>query len=129
MLTVIYMYFLSQTLFHYRLLDIKELLGKMVTLSALVLMLTIIYGLLLSWVGRDQPGVFFFNTIVASFVILVIFEQLRTWVEDRVNRWMFREKYEFSRRLRCCARSWPTSSRSAPLVATHPAAAWRSRSA
>jgi two-component system sensor histidine kinase HydH len=99
-LTVIYMYFISQTLFHARLLDIKELLGKMVTLSALVLILTIIYGLLLSWVGRDRPGVFFFNTVVASFVILVIFEQLRTWVEDRVNRWMFRERYEFSRRLR-----------------------------
>jgi two-component system sensor histidine kinase HydH len=98
-LTIIYMYFISQTLFHYRLLDIKELLGKMVTLSALVLMLTVIYGLLLVWVGSDRPGVFFFNTIVASFVIMIIFEQLRTWVEDRINRWMFREKYEFSRRL------------------------------
>jgi len=98
-LTIIYMYFISQTLFHLRLLDIKELLGKMVTLSALVLMLTVIYGLLLVWVGSDRPGVFFFNTIVASFVILIIFEQLRTWVEDRINRWMFREKYEFSRRL------------------------------
>ncbi len=98
-LTIIYMYFISQTLFHYRLLDIKELLGKMVTLSALVLMLTVIYGLLVVWVGRDRPGVFFFNTIVASFVILIIFEQLRAWVEERINRWMFREKYEFSRRL------------------------------
>ena len=98
-LTIIYMYFISQTLFHYRLLDIKELLGKMVTLSVLVLMLTIIYGLLVVWVGRDRPGVFFFNTIVASFVIMIIFEQLRTWVEERVNRWMFREKYEFSERL------------------------------
>jgi two-component system, NtrC family, sensor histidine kinase HydH len=99
-LTVIYMYFISQTLFRYRLLDVKELLGKMVTLSALVLSLTIIYGLLLAWVGRDRPGVFFFNTVIASFVILVLFEPLRTWVEDRINRWMFREKYEFSRRLR-----------------------------
>ena len=99
-ITVIYMYFISQTLFHYRLLDIKELLGKMVTLTALVLTLTIIYGLLLAWVGPEQSGVFFFNTIVASFVILVIFEPLRTWIEDRVNQWMFREKYEFSRRLR-----------------------------
>ena len=98
--TVIYMYFISQTLFHYRLLDIKELLGKMVTLTALVLTLTIIYGLLLAWVGAEQSGVFFFNTIVASFVILVIFEPLRGWIEDRVNQWMFREKYEFSRRLR-----------------------------
>lgn len=98
-LTIIYMYFISQTLFHYRLLDIKELLGKMVTLSILVCILTIFYGLLLAWVGRDRPGVFFFNTIVASFVILVIFEQLKAWVEDRINHWMFREKYEFSRRL------------------------------
>ncbi len=99
-LTVIYMYFISQTLFHYRLLDIKELLGKMVTLSVLVLILALFYGLLLAWVDRDRPGVFFFNTLVASFVIMVIFEQLRTWVEDRINRWMFREKYEFARGLR-----------------------------
>ena len=99
-ITVVYMYFISQTLFHYRLLDIKELLGKMVTLSALVLIVTIIYGLLLAWVGADQSGVFFFNTVVASFVILVIFEPMRNWVEDRVNRWMFREKYELTRRLR-----------------------------
>ncbi|MCA9669194.1 MAG: GAF domain-containing protein [Myxococcales bacterium] len=99
-LTVIYMYFISQTLFHYRLLDIKELLGKMMTLSVLVLILTVIYGLLLAWVGRDQPGVFFFNTIVASFVILALFEPLRGRVEDRVNRWLFAEKYAFSQRLR-----------------------------
>ena len=98
-LTIIYMYFLSQTLFHYRLLDIKELLGKMVNLSVLVLTLTVIYGLLLSWVGSEQTGTFFFNTVVASFVIIVIFEPIRGWIEDRVNHWMFREKYEFSRRL------------------------------
>ena len=71
----------------------------MVTLSTLVLTLTVIYGLLLSWVGREQAGVFFFNTLVASFVILVIFEPMRSLIEDRVNRWMFREKYEFSRKL------------------------------
>ena len=99
-LTVIYMYFISQTLFHYRLLDIKELLGKMVTLATLVLILTVIYGLLLAWVGPNQPGVFFFNTIVASFVILVLFDPLRTRVEDYVNRWLFAERYAFSRRLR-----------------------------
>src|SRR5947208_2061054 len=35
----IYMYFLSQTLFRYRLLDLNELLGKMVVLSTFVLIL------------------------------------------------------------------------------------------
>jgi signal transduction histidine kinase len=97
---VIYIYFISQTLFQYRLLDLKELLGKMVTLSILVLILTVLYGALLIWVGSDQPGVFFFNTLVASFIILVLSEPLRNWVEDRVTRWLFREKYEFSRRMR-----------------------------
>lgn len=99
-LTVIFMYFLSQTLFHYRLLDIKELLGKMVALSVLVLSLTLIYGLLLVWVGREQSGVFFFNTVVASFVILVLFEPMRSRVENRVNHLLFAERYAFTHRLR-----------------------------
>ncbi|MCK5797629.1 MAG: GAF domain-containing protein [Deltaproteobacteria bacterium] len=115
-MTVVYLYFLSQTIFHYRLLDLKELLAKMVTLSALVLILSVIYGLLLAWVGKDQQGVFFFNTIVASFVILVVFEPLRRWVEDHVNRWLFAEKYEFSRRLRLLLRSLSSIIEVRPLV-------------
>ncbi len=115
-LTVIYMYFFSQTLFHYRLLDVKELLGKMVTLSALVLILSVVYGLLLAWVGPKEQGVFFFNTIVASFVILVIFEPLRGWLEDRVNRWLFAERHEFSRRLRLLSRGLANIIEARPLV-------------
>jgi two-component system sensor histidine kinase HydH len=115
-LTVIYLYFISQTLFHYRLLDIKELLAKMVSLAALVLILSSIYGLLLAWVGPKQSGLFFFNTIVASFVILVIFEPLRGLIEERVNRWLFAEKYEFSRRLRVLARTLANIIEVRPLV-------------
>ena len=115
-LTVIYLYFISQTLFHFRLLDIKELLGKMVSLTALVLLLTTIYGILLAWVGPNQPGVFFFNTVVASFVILVIFEPLRTWLENRVSRSLFREKYEFSRRLHQLSRVLVNIIQERPLV-------------
>ncbi|MBW2730798.1 MAG: GAF domain-containing protein [Deltaproteobacteria bacterium] len=104
-LTVIYIYFFSQTLFQYRLLDIKELLSKMVALSALVSILSAIYGLLLVWVGPQQRGIFLFNTVVASAVILVIVEPLRGWLEFRVNRLIFAETYEFTRRLRGLARS------------------------
>ncbi|MFH1130632.1 MAG: ATP-binding protein, partial [Pseudomonadota bacterium] len=115
-LTVIYMYFFSQTLFHYRLLDIKELLGKMITLSALALILTTIFGLLLAWVERGQHSVFFFNTVVASFVVLLLLEPLRTRVEDWINRWLFREKYEFSRRLRRLSRDLANIIEVRPLV-------------
>jgi hypothetical protein len=90
---------------HHRLLDAKELLGKIATLTALVLILTVVYGLLLAWVGSDRLGIFFFNTVVASFVVLVLFDQLRTRVEAGINRWMFAERYAFSLRLQQLAQA------------------------
>lgn len=98
-MVTIYMYFLAQTLIRYRLLDLNEVLGRMAVLAAFVLMLAVIYGLLVAWIPPDQPGVFFFNTVVASFVIVILFEPLRLRVEGAVNRWMFREKYELRRRI------------------------------
>ena len=98
-LTIIYMYFISQTLFRYRLLDLTELLGRMVVIATFVLILAAIYGLLVAWIPADQSGVFFFNTLVASFVILILFDPLRTAVEGQVQKWMFREKYELKARV------------------------------
>jgi signal transduction histidine kinase len=98
-IAILYMYFLSQTLFRYRLLDLNELLGKMVVLSTLVLLLSAIYWVLLVWVGQEQRGLFFFNTVVASFVILILFDTLRAWMEESVNRRLFRQKYELRRGL------------------------------
>jgi two-component system, NtrC family, sensor histidine kinase HydH len=94
----IYLYFLSQTLVRYRLLDLNELLGRMVVLAALVLIVTFIYALLVKWV-KDDFGLFFFNSLLASTTIIILFEPLRTRVDRLVNRWMFQEKYELFRRL------------------------------
>lgn len=96
---IIYLYFLSQTLIRYRLLDLNELLGRMVVLGTLVFILAAIYGVLVKWVGPDQHGLFFFNTLVASTAILIVFDPLRSRVEGAINRWMFQEKYELSRRI------------------------------
>jgi signal transduction histidine kinase len=98
-LVIVYMYFLSQTLFRYRLLDLNELLGKMVVLSVFALILAVIYTLLVAWIPIDRPGLFFFNTTVASFVILILFEPLRTQIEGQVFKWMFRERYELKRHI------------------------------
>ena len=46
--TIIYLYFISQKLFRYRLLDLNELLGRMVVLATFVLILAAIYGLLVA---------------------------------------------------------------------------------
>jgi signal transduction histidine kinase len=96
---IVYLYFLSQNLVRYRLLDLNELLGRMVVLGTLVFILTLIYGLLVRWVGPEEQGLFFFNSLLASATIVILIEPLRGRVEDAINRWMFQEKYELSRRI------------------------------
>jgi two-component system sensor histidine kinase HydH len=95
----IYLYFLSQTLVRYRLLDLNELLGRMVVLAAMVLIVTVIYGLLVQWVDPTDLGRFFFNSLVASTAIIILYEPLRSRVDRLVNRWMFQEKFELFRRI------------------------------
>ena len=50
---IVYLYFLSQNLVRYRLLDLNELLGRMVVLGTLVFILALIYGVL---VALGRPG-------------------------------------------------------------------------
>jgi two-component system sensor histidine kinase HydH len=94
----IFMFFLSQTLQRHRLLDLHEFLGKIVVVTALGLVLVAIYGGLVSWVG-DRPELFYFNTVVASFVILSLFDPMREKVEEWVVATLFHERYELVRRL------------------------------
>ena len=94
----VFMFFLSQTLLRHRLLDLHEFLGKIVVVTALGLVLVAIYGGLVSWVG-NRPELFYFNTLVASFVILSLFEPLREKVEEWVVVTLFRERYELVRNL------------------------------
>jgi two-component system, NtrC family, sensor histidine kinase HydH len=98
MVTVIYMYFLSQIIIQYRLLDLNELVAKMLVLAALVTVLALVYTLIGFFV-TDIPGLIFFNTFIAGFVILILFDPVNRLVEDRVNRLLFRERYEFGRQL------------------------------
>src|SRR5438067_5830356 len=89
----IYLYFLSQTIQRHRLLDLNELLGKIVVLASVGLVLTLIYGVLVRWTGTT--GLFLFNTMVASFVILILFEPLKTKVEEKVLSIFFAERFHF----------------------------------
>ncbi len=97
-MTILFLFFLSQTLLKYRILDLKEFLGKCVVLSLLAIVLAIIYSLLVIWVG-DRPSLLLFNTLVASFVIMALFDPLKTFAEDKINPILFKAKYEFERHL------------------------------
>jgi len=106
-LGILYLYFLSQTLFRYRLIDINELLGKMAVLGTLVILLSAVYGLLLYWIGSGQKRLYLHNALVASFVILILFEPVRSWLENGINRWLLRQRTELRGRLEKLRRELP----------------------
>jgi signal transduction histidine kinase len=91
----VYLYFLSQTIQRHRLLDLNELLGKIVVLACVGLVLAAIYGLMVRWAGSGSTGLFLFNTLIASFVILILFEPLKAKVEEKVLAVLFAERFSF----------------------------------
>lgn len=93
-LTVVYLYFLQQTLFVDRLLDINELLGKVVVLSAFVLLLSAIH-MLLTVIGVEQRQV----VTVVAFVLLLLYEPLRSFLEGQVHRFAARDRFEMTQHL------------------------------
>ncbi len=96
--TTLYLFFLAQTVQRHRLLDLHELLGKVASVSALALMLALVYGVIGFWL-KDRPGLFLYNTVIASFVILALYEPLRASVEEQVLATLFRERFELIRTL------------------------------
>ncbi len=106
-LGILYLYFLSQTLFRYRLIDLNELLGKMAVLGTLVVLLSAVYGFLLYVIGSGQKGLYLLNALVASFVILILFEPVRSWLENGINRWLLRQRTELRGRLDAVRKELP----------------------
>lgn len=101
--TAIYLYFLSQILVRERLLDLHELLGKVLIYSLLALTLAVVTGVLLLW--AHDTGVFVFNALLAAALILVLFEPIRAWLEEAVARTFFRRQRDFARTLHQLTRS------------------------
>jgi signal transduction histidine kinase len=99
LIVALYVYFLSQAILSSRLLDLHELLGKVLVFGSLALILAVVYGLLFLWVG-DRRGFFLSNTLVASSLILILFEPVKTRLEETATRVFFREQLTFTRGLR-----------------------------
>jgi signal transduction histidine kinase len=114
-LGILYLYFLSQTLFRYRLIDLNELVGKMAVLGSLVVLLWAVNSFLLFWVDNSSAGkpsasggdFYLLNALVASFVILILFEPVRSWLETGINRWLLRQRTELRGRLDIVRRELP----------------------
>jgi signal transduction histidine kinase len=77
LLLAIYLYFISQAISQQRLLNFGALLSRFLVMGALAITLAAFYSLLVAWV-ENSPGLFFLNSFIASFLILMLLEPLRT---------------------------------------------------
>lgn len=75
----VYLFFVSQAISQQRLLNFGALFSKFLVLIAVALTLTGVYSILVAWI-EGSPGLFFLNSFIASFVILMLLDPLRSLV-------------------------------------------------
>lgn len=96
-LTLIVMYVLSQSLHRHRLFDIYELIGRLAVLTAMGMTLAAMFTGLVYW--SELSGQFFLNAVVAALLILILFDPLRSKVEEKIADFILRERWEFERQI------------------------------
>lgn len=87
---VIYLFFISQAISEQRLLNFRALFSQFVVLLTVALTLTGIYSLLVAWIEKS-PALFFLNSFIASFLILMMLDPLRTVVRIFTYRLLSKE--------------------------------------
>ncbi len=89
-LTLIFLYILSQSILRFRLLDLYELAGRLSVLTALSFTLAAAYWLLRTFSG----GEFFLHAVGAALVVLLVYDPIRLKVEEKISQLFFRERFD-----------------------------------
>ncbi|OFZ21075.1 MAG: hypothetical protein A2X94_07020 [Bdellovibrionales bacterium GWB1_55_8] len=96
---VIYLFFISQAITEQRLLNFGALVSRFVVLIAVALTLTGVYSLLVAWI-ENSPGLFILNSFIASFLILMLLDPLRSMVRYFTHRLLSKEHRRLEQTLR-----------------------------
>lgn len=88
-LSLVFLFMLAQALRHERLLDLYEMLGRLLVATAVAFLIGGTFYLLVTTVG--QLNTMWLNAILVAIVVLVLFNPLRDWVEKQMQRFVFRE--------------------------------------
>ncbi|MSP25605.1 MAG: sensor histidine kinase [Myxococcales bacterium] len=89
-LTLVLLVVLAHALRHERLLDWYELLGRLLVATLVAFLIAGIFYVLVAFVGQFYT--MWLNAIVIAIVVLVLFNPLRDWTEDRIQRFVLRER-------------------------------------
>lgn len=100
-LILVFLYALSQSITHYRLFDLYDLAGRLGVLTALAFVLAFIL-----WLMRLVSGEqLFLHVVVSAFVVLILFDPVRTRVQEWISQVFFHERFELERTVLALRRS------------------------
>ena len=89
-LILVFLYALSQSIMHRRLIDLYALAGRLGVLTTLAFMLA-----LLLWLMRLVSGEqLFLHAVVSAFVVLLLFDPVRARVQEWISQVFFHERFE-----------------------------------
>ena len=91
-LSIVFIFVLAQALRHERLLDMYEMLGRLLVATAVAFLIAGIFYVLLTFIGGFNT--MYLNAVLAAIVILVVFEPLRERVEEQIQKLFFRERFD-----------------------------------
>jgi two-component system sensor histidine kinase HydH len=93
-LSIVFLFVLSESLARERLVDLYDILGQLLVSTALAFALAGIFYVGVSLGGFDTM---YLGAILASIVILLLFEPLRAKAEDYTHKVFFRERVDLER--------------------------------
>jgi signal transduction histidine kinase len=99
LLLAVYLFFLSQAITQQRLLNVSALFSRFLVLLVVALTLTLLYTLLVAWI-ENSPSLFFLNSFIASFLLLMLLEPLRNTVGYFTQRLLTKKHRQLQQTLR-----------------------------
>lgn len=107
--TAAYIYFLGQVILRRRLLDRDEIVSRIVVFIVMVLLLAGVYGVLVRLIGPETGASGeAVNILIASTLVLILYEPLKIAMEKYVQRFFARERFEYLIALTEMKRRLPT---------------------
>ena len=90
-LSIVFLFLLAEALRHERLLDLYELLARLLVATSIAFLIALIFYFLAVVLGQFQT--MYLNVVLAAIVIILIFDPLRERVEGAIQRF-FRERFD-----------------------------------
>ena len=87
-----YLFFLSQAVLQQRFLNFGAIFSRFLVLLAIALTLTLVYSLIFTFI-EGKPALFFLNSFIVSFLLLMLLEPIRAMVSYLTQR-LLTQKYQ-----------------------------------